>query len=143
MGEVYRAVARRDGRVVALKRLMTSASGNPEAVAMMQEEAELNRVLDHPAISKLTDVGQVEGVHYIAYEYVHGRDLRAIQERLRRGPPSSRGGRRPTLDGEPKPVPLDIAVYIALHVADALAHAHARTDGEGRALRLVHRDVSP
>src|SRR6185437_7924017 len=143
MGEVYRAVARRDGRVVALKRLMASASGNAEAVAMMLEEADLNRVLDHPAISKITDVGQVEGVQYIAYEYVHGRDLRAIQERLRRGPPSSPGGRRPTLDGDPKPVALDVAVHIVLCIAEALGHAHDRCDREGHPLRLVHRDVSP
>ncbi len=109
---------------------------------MLKEEAELSRVLDHPAISKVADVGQVEGVHYIAYDYVHGRDLRAIQERLRRGP-SSGSGRRATLDGEPKPVALDVAVYVVLRVAEALAHAHARCDHAGRPLGLVHRDVSP
>jgi serine/threonine protein kinase len=144
MGEVYRAVARRDGRVVALKRLMSSASENAEAVAMIQEEAELSRVLDHPAISKVADVGQVEGVHYIAYDYVHGRDLRAIQERARRGPgDSGPSRRRSTLDGEPKPVDLDFAVYVVLRIAEALAHAHALRDRGGRPLRLVHRDVSP
>ena len=74
---------------------------------------------------------------------MHGRDLRAIQERLRRGPPSSPGGRRPTLDGDPKPVALDVAVHVVLCIAEALAHAHARSDREGRPLRLVHRDVSP
>ncbi len=158
MGEVYRAVARRDGRVVALKRLMTSTSGNAEAVAMLQSEADLARFLDHPGISKVADVGQVEGVHYIAYDYVHGRDLRAIQARAsrdagrdggreggRRGaPPSS--GRRSSHDGEPRPqvpIDLDVAVHVVLRVAEALGHAHARRDGEGRPLRLVHRDVSP
>lgn len=158
MGEVYRAVARRDGRVVALKRLMTSTSGNAEAVAMLQSEADLARFLDHPGISKVADVGQVEGVHYIAYNYVHGRNLRAIQARAsrdagrdggreggRRGaPPSS--GRRSSHDGEPRPqvpIDLDVAVHVVLRVAEALGHAHARRDGEGRPLRLVHRDVSP
>jgi serine/threonine protein kinase len=87
--------------------------------------------------------GEVEGVHYIAYDYVHGRDLRAIQERLRRGGPPGAPGRRSTLDGEPRPVALDVAIYIVLRVAEALAHAHARCDGAGRPLRLVHRDVSP
>jgi serine/threonine-protein kinase len=145
MGEVYRAVARRDGRVVALKRLMTSET-TAEAVAMLEEEATLAKELDHPAISKLADVGQVDGVHYIAYEYVAGRDLRAIQARaLRRGlaPPSSPRRDAASKEPEPAPVPLDVAVYIVLRVAEALAHAHARADRSGRPLGLVHRDVSP
>ncbi len=144
MGEVYRAVARRDGKVVALKRLGASASGNAEAVAMLEAEAELGRALDHPAILKVADIGQVEGVHYIAYDYVHGRDLRALQDRaLRKGMPPPSSGRRSTADVEPEPVPLDVAIHVVLRVAEALAHAHLRKDPEGKPLRLVHRDVSP
>src|SRR5689334_16791177 len=113
MGEVYRAVGRRDGRVVALKRLTGSASANPEAVAQLAEEAELGKVLDHPAISKVADAGEVEGIHYIAYDYVHGRDLRAIQDRaLRRGLPPPSSGRRSYPDAEPpEPVPLDVGIH--------------------------------
>jgi serine/threonine-protein kinase len=144
MGEVYRARSR-DGRVVTLKRLMASASGNAEAVASLRGEAELLRALDHPGIAKVVDVGEAEGVHYVAYEFIPGRDLRAIQERaLRKDRPSQ--GRRPSSGEEPprpERVPLDVALHIVMAVTAALGHAHGRTDAQGRPLALVHRDVSP
>src|SRR5262249_25578368 len=127
------------------KRLMASAS-NAETVAGLVEEAKLAGVLDHPAIARLADVGQVEGVHYIAYDYVPGRDLRAIQERAMGRGQSRRRSSIP--DGvardalKPQPVPIDVAVHIVLRVAEALAHAHACCDALGRPLGLVHRDVS-
>src|SRR5579859_7968309 len=40
-------------------------------------------------------------------------------------------------------VPLDVAVHIISRVLEGLEHAHAITDPEGRALNLVHRDLSP
>src|SRR5580693_6175699 len=132
MGEVYRAVHRSGGRVVALKRLMTSANGNAEAIATLEGEARLAKLLDHPGIAKLADMGQVDGVHFIAYEYVHGRDLRAIHERvLRGGGPQSRPRRTATYDEArlaremAAPLPLDVAIHVTLRVAEALAHAHS------------------
>ena len=122
--EVFRAVSRSDGRPVALKRLMPSFCDNADVVAMLHAEARLARAFDHAAITKVADVGDVGGVHFIAYEYVHGRDLRAIQQR---------GGA----------LSIEVALYVALELCGALAHAHSRCDAAGRALRVVHRDVSP
>lgn len=147
MGEVYRAVHRRDGRVVTIKRLMASASGNAEAIASLRTEAELLRALDHHGIAKVVDVGEAEGVHYIAYEFIAGRDLRAILHRAAgKGPTSAPGLRRTPasrVDAEPTRVPLDVGIYIVLRVAEALGHAHGRIDARGSPLALVHRDVSP
>src|SRR5262245_3848559 len=110
MGEVWKAVHRHDRRVVSLKRLMPSVSGNADAVEMFEAEASLSRVLDHPGIAKVSDIGVVEGVHYIAYEYVPGRDLRALQERAARlalgggrwgaSPPPSSPRRMPSYRGD-------------------------------------------
>jgi serine/threonine-protein kinase len=150
MGEVYRAVHRAGGRVVALKRLSPGATGSADAIATLEGEARLARLLDHPGIAKLADMGQVEGVHFIAYDYVDGRDLRAIRERiLRGGPPSSRPRRTVTYDEAraarevAAPLPIDVAIHIALRVAEALEHAHSLRGPDGAPLGLVHRDVSP
>jgi eukaryotic-like serine/threonine-protein kinase len=128
LGEVFRAVSTADGRTVALKRLMPYLCQDPEVVAMLHLEASLASSLDHPALAKVVDSGEVSGIHYIAYAYVHGRDLRAIHER------ALRGGSL---------IPLDIALYIVLQIAAGLVHVHAQKDASGNAIGLVHRDVSP
>ncbi len=128
LGEVFRAFARRGGQVVALKRLSFNASHDREVIETLREEAQISRALDHPAITKVTDIGQVEDIHYIAYEYVHGRDLRALTERA-----AKHGGE----------LPIDVALHVILHVCEALGHAHGRCSPAGVALGMVHRDVSP
>lgn len=128
LGEVFRAVERDTGRLVALKRLMPYLCEDREVVQMMSREAELAGELEHPSLAKVVDSGEIAGVHYIAYAYVHGRDLRAIHEKLLRA-------------GEL--MPLDIVVFIGLRIAEGLAYAHAHTDAVGRPRGLVHRDVSP
>lgn len=128
LGEVFRAVSTIDGRTVALKRLLPYLCDDPDIIAMLRTEAALASSLDHPAIARVVDSGDVNGVHYIAYAYVHGRDLRAIHERALK-------------NGEL--IPLDIAIYIVMQIADGLAHVHAKEDAEGHAMGLVHRDVSP
>jgi serine/threonine protein kinase len=128
LGEVFRAQSIADGRMVALKRLMPYLCEDSEVVSMLRLEAAIASTLDHPALSKVVDAGEVNGVRYIAYAYVHGRDLRAIHERALR-----EGGL----------VPLDIVVYIVLQIASGLAYVHAQTDTLGKPMGLVHRDVSP
>src|SRR5690606_7777088 len=56
-GEVFRAVRRGEGRVVALKRLMPSASRDRRLVASHEREAVIARALDHPSIVKVLDSG--------------------------------------------------------------------------------------
>lgn len=128
-GEVFRAVRRGEGRVVALKRLMPSASRDRRLVASHEREAVIARALDHPSIVKVLDSGVVEGCPFIAYEFVIGRDLYAVQGRVQ--------AQQPAL------IPLDIAVYIVMRLAEALEHAHTRLSSTGVPLAFVHRDVSP
>lgn len=128
LGEVFRAVSLEDGRTVALKRLMPYLCDDPEVVSMLRREAALVSAIDHPAIAKVVDAGEVDGVTYVAYAYVDGCDLRALHER------ALRGG---------APVPLDVAIYIVAQIAAGLAHIHAKKDVDGSPMGLVHRDVSP
>ena len=127
LGEVFRAFAS-GGRAVALKRLSPSAALDREVTETLHHEAQISRFLDHPGIAKVVDVGDVAGAHYIAYEYVHGRDLRAVADRAHRV-------------GEV--LPLEVTLHVVLRICEALAHAHTCCDGEGKPLGVVHRDVSP
>lgn len=127
-GEVFRAVSRRDGGEVALKRMMPSAGADRAAAARLEREARLAGALDHSAISRKIDAGEVNGVPFLAYEYVCGRDLRAIQERALR---------------EGELVPLDVAVFIVRQIAMALQHAHTRATDPSALPGVIHRDVNP
>jgi len=128
LGEVYRAWRRGDRRAVALKRISFHASQDRDVLDALAGEAELGKLLDHPAIAKVVDVGTVGGVHYIAYEYVHGRDLRALHERA-----MASGGL----------IPIDVTLYIIQRVCEALGHAHGRSSARGEPLGMVHLDVKP
>jgi serine/threonine-protein kinase len=130
MAEVYVAVRVDDPapRPYAVKRLLPTLSEDDDFVAMFLDEARLVAQLDHPGILPVHELGKQGEGYYLAMEYVAGRDLRALVQRAR--------ARRERL-----PVPL--AAFVALRVADALDHAHRRRDARLRPLHVVHRDVSP
>ncbi len=131
MAEVFRA--KRSGvegfeKVVAVKRILPHLSDNKEFVDMFIDEAKMVAGLTHPSIVQIFDLGKIEKSYYIAMEYVHGRDLRSIMKRAK-----ERGIR----------VPMDITAHIVGKVAAALEYAHRKKDDHGRAMKIVHRDVSP
>lgn len=115
MGVVYRARDLRLGREVALKVLPPAMAGDAGYLQRFETEARLASVLNHPNIVTIYGVGDEDGVAFIAMELVHGRTLRA---RLGEGP-----------------VPLAVALDLAIQIADALAAAHA--------VGIVHRDLKP
>ncbi len=129
MAELY--LARAQGpfgfnKPCALKFALQHLAENPEFVAMFVHEARVLASLDHPNIAQVLDVGEFEGGPYFAMQYVDGRDLRQVMKALRG-----------------QPVELSVALRIASRVAAGLAYAHARVDGAGQSLGIVHRDVSP
>jgi eukaryotic-like serine/threonine-protein kinase len=130
MAEVF--LARRAGqparRLYALKRMLTHLADDAELVTMFLDEARVLAQLSHPAILPLRELGREDGVYYIAYDYLPGKDLKALQQRLK-----AAGAR----------LPVPVAAWVAARVADALDHAHRRRGARGEALRVVHNDVSP
>jgi serine/threonine protein kinase len=131
MAEVYRA--KRSGvegfeKIVAVKRILPHLSDNKEFVDMFIDEAKMVAGLTHPSIVQIYDLGRIDQAYYIAMEYVHGRDLRTILKRAR-----ERGMR----------LPLDLSLLVVGRVCAALDHAHKKRDEAGRAVSIVHRDVSP
>jgi serine/threonine-protein kinase len=130
MGEIF--LAKRVGvggfeKTVVLKCMLDSLSGSKEFVGMFFDEAHLAARLSHPNIAQIHDFGVAENRYFIAMEYIAGEDLSSIINQLRE--------RQGTL-----PVPL--AARIMLDVCAGLDYAHTLSD-DGRALEIIHRDVSP
>jgi len=116
------------GARYAIKRILPQLAKDARFVAMFCDEARICAALHHPNIVRVLDFGEDRGELFMAMEYVEGtscaRLLRSVAAKGRR-------------------FPLDVALFIAREVLEALAYAHDATDEQGRALGIVHRDVSP
>jgi serine/threonine protein kinase/Tfp pilus assembly protein PilF len=115
MGEVYLAEDTSLGRRVALKILTTTSDPDSDRVRRFAQEARLASAVTHPNIAQIFEIGEADGVSFIAMEYVEGE---ALSTRLQRGP-----------------LPPDDVIEIGLQTFDALDEAHARG--------IVHRDLKP
>ena len=130
MAEVFLAVwqvAPRTRRPVVIKRLYEHFSDDPVVSQMFMDEARLVCCLEHECIVKTHEVGVIDGLCCIAMEYLAGQPLRRLIRRT-----WNSGG-----------LPIDLAVYIAIRVLQALEYAHDVQDHQGRPLEIVHRDISP
>ncbi len=131
MARIY--IARTTGigsfeRHVVLKLITPERANDHTAVQMFLDEARLAASLNHQNVAQVFEVGEDAGIHYLAMEYVHGQDLRALLAKA-----GSQGTR----------VPLELALTVVAGAAAGLHHAHERRDGNGVPLGIVHRDVSP
>jgi serine/threonine protein kinase len=131
MAEVFRAKAfgvEGFERVVAVKRILPTIAEDTDFITMFIDEAKIAVQLNHANIAQIFDLGKVGDSYFIALEYVHGKDVRAIFDLTR-------------AKGDPMSVAM--ACYIVMKVCEGLDYAHNKRDAMGRDLELVHRDVSP
>jgi serine/threonine-protein kinase len=77
MGVVYKALDPTIGRTVALKTMRLDVQGpeSSELLARFRNEARLAGVLNHPNIVTIYDAGEINGLFYIAMEYIEGKTL--------------------------------------------------------------------
>jgi predicted Ser/Thr protein kinase len=116
MGLVYRARQRRPDRIVAIKVITPALAADPDFRTRFEQESAAAAQIEHPNVIPVYEVGEEDGLVYIAMRYVDGVDLGRL-----------RPGHEP-LD------PLR-AAHIISQAAAALDAAHAHG--------LVHRDVKP
>ncbi|HEY3499844.1 MAG TPA: serine/threonine-protein kinase [Polyangiaceae bacterium] len=114
-------------RVVAIKRLLPQFAEDPEFEAMLVEEAQVAARIRHPNVVPTLDVVASEGELLLVMEYVHGETLARLVTAAR-----AEGG-----------VPRGIALAIVCDALHGLHAAHEAKDRQGRALEVVHRDMSP
>ncbi len=115
MGEVYRAKDPRLSREVAIKVLPASFSADADRLRRFEQEAKAAGVLNHPNITAVYDIGEVDGAPYVVQELLEGETLRAVLA----------GGR----------VAQRKAIDYAIQIAHGLAAAHEKG--------IVHRDLKP
>jgi serine/threonine-protein kinase len=77
MGEVYLAQDTSLTRKVALKVLPLDVAANQDRMRRFKQEATAAASLNHPNIAHIYEIGESDGFHYIAMEYVQGETLRA------------------------------------------------------------------
>jgi serine/threonine protein kinase len=128
MGEIY--LARQTGlpgfeRMVILKSLLPDLAAEESFVEQFLDEARVAATLNHPNVVAIYEVGQWEGIYYIAMEYISGRNLNEMRR------------------GSLPPPPVEVVLSIIRDAARGLDHAHHATDVHGAPLNIVHRDVSP
>jgi serine/threonine-protein kinase len=115
-------------RHVVLKTILRERAADQRFVTMFLDEAKLAATLNHQNVAQVYEVDQADGAYFMAMEYVHGENTRAILETtIRRG----------------WTIPLELAVMIISGAAAGLHHAHERRGKNGQPLNIVHRDVSP
>jgi serine/threonine protein kinase len=115
-------------RHVVLKMILPEKANDYTAVQMFLDEARLAASLNHQNVAQVFEVGEDGGIHFLAMEYVHGQDLRALLAKA-----GSEGTR----------VPLELALTVVAGAAAGLNHAHERRSSDGTPMGIVHRDVSP
>ncbi len=115
MGDVYLAEDTRLGRKIALKLLPADLTDNKGRLKRFEQEARAASALNHPNILTIHEIGNSDGNHFIATEFIDGQTLRQhlIVEQLTFGE----------------------AIEIAVQIASALEAAHAAG--------IVHRDIKP
>ncbi len=115
-------------KIIAIKRILPTMAEDRDFITMFIDEAKIAGHLTHANIVPIYELGKIGESHYIAMEYVWGKDLLQIMNRFRR---------------MRRHMPPVMAAWIASKMLEGLDYAHRKRDRHGRPMGIIHRDVSP
>jgi serine/threonine-protein kinase len=118
MGVVYKAMDPMIGRTVALKTVRLDAHGaeTSELLQRFRNEARMAGVLNHPNIVSIHDADEINGLFYMAMEYIEGKTLRQLLS-------------------EERVLPMEQVLELSRQIAAGLDAASRE--------QVVHRDIKP
>jgi serine/threonine protein kinase/thioredoxin-like negative regulator of GroEL len=131
MAELFRAMitsVQGFEKLIAIKKILPHLAGEEDLVNSFIDEAKLAALLHHQNIVQIYDFGRLEETYFIAMEYLLGKDCRTINSKATE-----------------KNIPLDRpnALFIVSRICAGLDYAHKLKDFQGKALHIIHRDISP
>jgi serine/threonine protein kinase len=132
MADVFLAVARGPmgfNKLTVIKRLRADLAADPSFANMLLDEARLAARLSHPNVVHTYEVGEENGVYFIAMEYLEGQPLVRIA--------------RTSAKYADKKLTAPFAARIIADALSGLHYAHELRDYDGTSLKIIHRDVSP
>ncbi|MCK5796816.1 MAG: serine/threonine protein kinase, partial [Deltaproteobacteria bacterium] len=113
---------------LALKVINAEYANEQRFIQMLIDEAKITVGLSHVNIAQVFDLGQFNGIYYIAMEFVDGMDVLEFVNGLH---------------GMGERLPIEAVSYIGRQICNGLHYAHTRKDQHGKPLNIVHRDISP
>jgi len=116
MGTVYQAEDLKLGQAVALKFLPRELAGDQTRLNYLYAEVRNARLISHPNVCRVHDIGEYEGRTFLSMEYVDGEDLASLLKRIGR-------------------LPAQKAMETAHEICAGLAAAHDKG--------VIHRDLKP
>jgi eukaryotic-like serine/threonine-protein kinase len=132
MGEVYLGCSggiEGAERPCVVKLVRREHATDRSFLARFFDEARIQAQLQHPGVAQVLEAStEQSGAPYVVLEFIEGRNLSEIRQRATQ---------------LKAPMTWADGVAIAVSLTEALAHVHERTDASGRALEIVHRDLSP
>ncbi|NOY90762.1 MAG: protein kinase [Deltaproteobacteria bacterium] len=115
-------------KIIAIKRILPTMAEDSDFIDMFIDEAKIAGQLSHANIAPIYELGKIGESHYIAMEYIWGKDLLQIMNRFRR---------------MRKRMPPAMVAFVGGKMCEALDYAHQKRDRRGQPLNLIHRDMSP
>jgi eukaryotic-like serine/threonine-protein kinase len=114
-------------KIVAVKTMLPKLNEDDQFEKMFLDEASLASKVRHPNAVEILDLGEQDGVLFLAMEWIDGVPLNQLMKTAKKT-----GG-----------VPTTVATRIVMQACAGLHAAHELTDGKGKLIGLVHRDISP